>query len=105
MKPLSATLNELIVFAEGVVTRPRADRDYAGYFAALANEVTRVDAQPAESIRTTRAAMVVVIAIEEFRQAGEEPGSRWLMLVGAALPLLRSEAWLAMNNEKEARPG
>lgn len=105
MRPLSATLNEMIVFTEGVVTRPRADRDYEGYFATLAGEVRRADALPAESIRTTRAAMVTVIAIEEFRQSGEEPGSRWLMLLGATLPLLRSEAWLAMNNEKEARPG
>jgi hypothetical protein len=105
MRALSATLYDLIGFAQSVVTQPRMEHGYADLFWTLASEVRRHDALPAEGIRTTRAAMVVVIAIEEFKNSGEEPGSRWLMLVGATLPLLRSEAWLAMNNEKEARPG
>lgn len=104
MRALSAVLTDLIGFAEGVVARPRSDHGYADHFAALAGEVRHADALPAENIRTTRAAMVIVIAIEEFRRDAE-PGSRWLMLVGTALPLLRSEAWIAMNNEKQARPG
>lgn len=105
MRALSAVLTELIVFADSVVTRPQSHHGNSEQFAALASEVRHAAALPAESVRTTQAAMVIVIAIEEFRQSGEEPGSRWLMLVGATLPLLRSEAWLALNNEKEARPG
>jgi hypothetical protein len=105
MRALSATLTDLIEFAEGVVTRPRSNHEYAGAFVVLASEVRYADTLPAEGVRTTRAAMVMVIAIEEFRQSGQEAGSRWLMLAGATLPLLRGEAWLAMNNEKEARPG
>ena len=105
MRALSNVLNDLIGFAESAVTRPNSDHGYTEQFAALAAEVRYADALPAENIRTTRAAMVIVIAIEEFWRGGREPGSRWLMLVGATLPMLRAEAWIAINNEKEARPG
>lgn len=105
MRALSAVLSDLIVFAEGVITRPNGNHPYTECFDAIASEIRHADALPAESVRTTRAAMVTVIAIEEFRRDGGEPGSRWLMLAGAALPMLRTEAWLALKNEKEARAG
>ncbi|MBR1150124.1 hypothetical protein JQ575_05620 [Bradyrhizobium sp. JYMT SZCCT0428] len=110
MRPLSQTLNDLIGFAEETVTRPNR---YSGHalgarFGELAAEIRGADARPAEAVRTTRAAMVMVYALEGFYAGEPEAGSRslespWLMLAGAALPLLRVEAWIAFNNEKAAR--
>lgn len=104
MRALSAVLYDLIGVAEEVVTRPRLV-DQSFKFSALGSEVRYADALPAEGVRTTRAAMVMVIALEEFRNGDREPGSPWLMMAGATLPLLRGEAWAATKNEKEARAG
>lgn len=112
MRPLSSTLNDLIGFAEETVTKP--NRYVAGptldsRFAGIADEVRAAAARPAENIRTTRAAVMMVNALEGFYEAGNEPdGSAhtqnpWLMLAGATLPLLRVDAWRAFNNEKQAR--
>lgn len=101
MKPLSQTLSNLIVLAEELLTRPNTDRvAYGAKLAPIAEEVRHADARPAESIRTTRAAMVMITAIEEYR-AGGEMALHWLMLAGATLPLLRHEAFTAFRNERE----
>lgn len=111
MRPLSATLNDLIGFAEKTVTRPSM---FAGtldaQFAALAAEVRQADARPAEHVRTTRAALVMVNVLEGFFEGDRDPDAAhvknpWLMLAGATLPLLRVDAWRAFNNEKRARAG
>jgi hypothetical protein len=105
MRHLSETLTDLIGFAEETVTRPAR---YSGLaldarFAGLAAEVRGADQRPAENVRTTRAAMVTVIALEEFYSGGAERGSPWLMLAGTVLPLLRVEAWVALQNERSTQ--
>jgi hypothetical protein len=103
MRPLFTVLSELIVLAEHVVTRPA--HGAAPQLGRLADEVRRADARPAEGVRTTRAALVMVIALEEFvgGDRGAEPTARWLMIAGAMLPLLRGDAYAALCNEREAR--
>lgn len=110
MRPLSQALNDLIGFAEDIVTRPNryTARAMDSRFGELAAEIRQADARPAEAVRTTRAAMVMVTVLEGFYAGESEAGSRslespWLMLAGTALPLLRVDAWLAFNNEKAAR--
>lgn len=105
MKTLSEILNELIGFAEEVITRPRRydGMALAARFAPLAETVRRADALPAEGIRTTRAAMTMVIVLEEFFAGDREPTSQLLGIAGAALPWLRADAWRALRNEKETR--
>lgn len=105
MKSQAEILRELIGFAEEGVTRTTMQPDLSpdGIFPALAREIRRLDALPAEGVRTTRAAVVMIIALEEFFSGDREPTSPWLMLAGTTLPLLRGEAWTATRNEKEAR--
>ncbi len=102
MKPLSQTLANLIVLAEEAVTRPNFDRFAFGErLLDLAQAVRHAAERPAENIRTTSAALVMITALEEIRFA--HPGidtSRWLMLAGVALPLLRSDAFAAFANER-----
>lgn len=101
IRPLSQTLTALIAIAESLVTRSRYSSLMASdQFVVVASEVYEADKRPAEGQRTTNAAMVMVIAIQAFRATEEEPGSPWLMLIGATLPLLRTDAWLAFNQEK-----
>jgi hypothetical protein len=105
---LSETLTLLIGYAEETITRPARQARSFGFteeerFAVLANEVRCADARPAEGVRTTRAAMIMVFAIEEFLAGDREATSQWLGLAGATLPLLRAEAWRARRNEQEAR--
>lgn len=102
MRPLSQTLTDLIVVAEDLVMRSRFGTD-PGKFSELAAEIRAADARPAEGERTTCAAMVTVTAIEAFRAASADAARPWLMLIGAALPLLRTDAWIAFNQEKAAR--
>lgn len=106
IRPLSQTLTELIAVAADVITRRGMTLSGAGLgdqFVQLSQEVRQAEARPAESLRTTRAAMIMVFALEEFGAGPRDPGSPWLMLAGTTLPLLRVDAWLAMNNEREAR--
>jgi hypothetical protein len=111
MRELSKTLTELIDVANHVVTRHGLTLGgdiVSGKFGILAAEVREADARPAEAVRTTRAAMMMVFALEGFRETGGASGERdlenqWLMLAGATLPLLRVDAWVAFNNEKAAR--
>jgi hypothetical protein len=103
MRRLFTVLSELIVFAEHIVTRPA--HGATPHFGRLADEVRQADARPADGVRTTRAALVMVIALEEFvgGDRGAEPTARWLMIAGAMLPLLRDEAYAALCNERDAR--
>ncbi len=108
MRELSKTLTELIDVANHVVTRHglRLGGDIVSdKFGTLAAEVREADARPAEAVRTTRAAMMMVFCLEGFRETGgaaRDLENQWLMLAGAVLPLLRVEAWMAFNNEKNA---
>jgi len=105
MRPLSEILTDLIGFTELTITRPAKHYGFAvdQSFTDLAAEVRRADALPAEGVRTTRAALVTVILLEEFFASDRDATSRLLMLAGAALPWLRCEVWIAHRNEKEAR--
>jgi hypothetical protein len=109
ISPLSETLILLIGFAEETIARPAKHARYlsgfseAERFAALASEVRAADARPAEGVRATGAAMIMVFAIEAFFASDREPTSQWLGVAGVTLPLLRAEAWIARRNEQEAR--
>ena len=103
MRPLSQTLADLITVANDTITRRGMQTMVGGHFALLADEVRRADVRPCENVRTTRAAMIMVFALEGFAEGPQDAGSPWLMLAGTTLPLLRVDAWLAMNQEKGAR--
>ncbi len=102
MKPLSEALTDLISLSEEMITRPRSwmTASTTSNFAALAAEIRRVDALPAEGERATRAGLVMVVAIEAFFAGDREPTSQWLGLMGTTLPILRGEAWRARQNER-----
>ena len=102
MKPLSEHLTELIEIAEYVMRRPAQQivRALLPGFSAAAAEIRRVHALPAEATRTTRAGIVMCEAIEGFAADGR---NHWQMLIGATLPILRCEAYLAFCNERELR--
>lgn len=100
MKPLSRTLTELIDLAEQMLTRPLMGVS-PSQLVDLAREVRAAEARPAENRRTTRAALVMVIALEEIRGADrDEDVGPWQMLGGCALPMLRAEAYQALRNER-----
>jgi hypothetical protein len=102
MKRLSECLASLIVIAEEVMRRPAllAMTQWPPGFAYVADEIRRVHALPAEATRTTRAGIVMCEAIEGFAADGRDD---WQMLIGATLPILRREAYVAFLNEKELR--
>jgi hypothetical protein len=107
MRPTSEILISLIAFAEQVIARPAVY--CAGGFGVseslgqLARDVRHADGRPAEGARVTNAAMIMVIALEQYFEGDREKTSPWLMLAGTTLPLLRAEAWVAHRQEKEAR--
>lgn len=104
MRTLSATLCDLVVLAEEVTARPLLDhRLVDARFSALAAEVRAAEARPAEGVRATAAALVMITAINEFRFAARDGAPMWLMLVGATLPLLRRDAFAAFEDEKMPR--
>ena len=103
MKTLSEHLVQLIDVAECVMRRPVQQnvRALPPSFAASAAEIRRVHALPAEATRTTRAGIVMCEAIEGFAADGRD--YHWQMLIGATLPILRREAYIAFCDEKELR--
>ena len=106
MRPISETLKILIATVEDVVRLPqKAQSLRQSAFPELAAEIRRLDRLPAEGVRTTAAAVVMVTCLEQLADGLNEKGSPWLMLAGAALPLLRAEAWSALNNERELSRG
>jgi hypothetical protein len=102
MKRLSECLGSLIVIAEEVMRRPARQTVtlWPPGFAYVADEIRRVHALPAEATRTKRAGIVMCEAIEGFAADGRDD---WQMLIGATLPILRREAYVAFLNEKELR--
>lgn len=101
MRPLSGALQVLIATAEEVMRRPQdLPSRLPEEFGELAAEIRRYDAQPAEGVRCTQGAMIMVTAIEAFFGLGTY---HWQIIVGAALPILRREAWQASQNERAAR--
>ena len=101
MKPLSEHLVALIATAEDIVrASSEAPLRLRPGFAELANAIRRAHELPSVGVRATRAGVIMVTAIEGFANGSAD---RWQMLIGAALPLLRQEAWQALRNEKEER--
>jgi hypothetical protein len=100
MRELSAQLTALIAIAEGVVLRGRPQTPAAS-FSDLADEIRHAHAMPADGPRCTHAAMLMLAAIEGWRAT--DGGTPWIMLIGAALPLLRAEAFQALCNERTTR--
>jgi hypothetical protein len=100
MKPLSETLTILITIAEEIMRRPAQQTVTSAppAFAALAVQIRYAHERPAEAVRTTRAGIVMCEAIEAFLAEG---GDRWQMIIGATLPVLRLEAFLAFRNERD----
>jgi hypothetical protein len=117
MKPLSHHLTDLIAIIEDVIRSGRFGASGVKV-AAIAAEIRREHRLPAEGIRCTYTAVAVLELIEGLNATNGEAFARrattlstpvsllatpWLMLIGAALPLLRAEAYQALLNEKEAR--
>jgi hypothetical protein len=103
MRSTHDSLMILLATAEDIVRRGQWPAVLPPVFFELAADIRRIDAQPAEAERVTAAAVMMIIAIEKFFAGPHEKSSPWLMLAGTILPLLRIEAWLAMNIEREAR--
>ncbi|HYD66128.1 hypothetical protein [Azospirillum sp.] len=106
MRELSKTLTELITISGNVVTRhglSLAGNIVDDRFITVAQEVRAADARPAEGVRCTNAALAMVIALEAYRDGERDPGAPWLMVAGCLLPMLRADAWRALNDEKQAR--
>lgn len=105
MRPLYATLSNLIVLTEEVVTRPQFDRvSFRQRLAELAGEVRAADSRPAEDERVTQAAMVTMICLEQIRD-DDKLSAQWSMVAGAMLPLLRTDAYAALQQERGMRHG
>lgn len=105
MRFFSETLIDLIDFAQEVITRPTrvyGFDDNKG-FKTLAAEVRHADALPAEGKRTTRAAIAMINALEEFLSCDREATSPILGIVGNMLPWLRGAASTAFSSEREVR--
>lgn len=104
MRPLSQTLTELIGFTEEVVTKPARYHGIPGVTGLLdlAREIRDADRRPAEGFRTTASGLAIVACLEAFFAGAMDPGSRWLSAIGALLPILRTEAWQALRNERDA---
>src|SRR5579863_635832 len=100
MRPLSQALTDLIKCAEDIVLRPVILAAYPPpKFFDLASEIDLADQRPAEDIRTTRAAMAMIPAIENF-YADSKGDHQWQMVIGSILPLLRRDAYQALQNER-----
>lgn len=105
MRPLSQALNALIMVVEETLTRPARYQSIARdpAFPVLAAEIRKVDAQPADQVRCTRAAMATIHLLEAFYASDAlEATSPWLSAIGAVLPLLRGDAFQALRNERTA---
>ncbi len=100
MREISRLLTDLIGFAEEVLRGPQMHARAPRSFAELTVEISHRDAQPAEGVRVTRAAVVMITALDGFFSDQDDA---WLMLAGATLPLLRREAWQSVVNEREVR--
>lgn len=107
MKPLSQQMSSLISIAEDVLIGRRAAwTRLEEHELTLFAELRRIDRLPAEGVRRTCAAMVMISAIEGLQNVGSEEGrTRWLMLIGAALPLLKNDAWHRLCDERETSRG
>ncbi|WP_316214333.1 hypothetical protein [Bradyrhizobium sp. SZCCHNR2032] len=110
MKPLSQHMTDLIAIAEDIV-RFAEPVTVLRRFDAIAAEIRRIDALPAEDERLTHCAMAMVALIDGLRgalQGRTQPNTSrtaWLMLIGAALPLLRAEAYRQFVAERELARG
>jgi hypothetical protein len=101
MRLLSQTLTDLIGIAEHLMVLARfAPPAPRASFDEIAAEVREAEKRPAVGQRATYGAIVMVNAIEAFHATGAEAGNRWQMLIGATLPLLRTDAWLAFSQER-----
>lgn len=101
MRRLSEVLCDVVMIAEQAVAKPGHSRP--SILAELARETRRAHALPVEGARLTTAGLVVVEALEQFYGYDHRGESQWLMLSGAALPLLRHECWMALVAERQAR--
>lgn len=103
MRPLSEALTVLSETAVDIIRRPaRLPPLLPAAFEALAREIKHADAMPAEFERTTRAAAIMVDAIIAF-YAEPKRDHYWQGVVGHMLPMVRMEAFEALQNEREAR--
>jgi len=100
MRRQSQILADLIALAAHVVTRPRTNE--IDKLPQLAAEIRYADNQPAENIRTTSAAVAMVIALEGARYFAARE-ALWLAAVGVLLPIVREDLYQAIQNERESR--
>lgn len=101
MKPLSETLTLLIGTAEDIIRRPAQFSGVAPSFAGIAADLRHADASPSESVRTTRAGVIMCTAIEAFF-ADPKTDHHWQMVIGTILPLLRIDAYQQLLQERDS---
>ncbi|WP_315804064.1 hypothetical protein [Bradyrhizobium sp. SZCCHNS3002] len=99
MKPLSKHMQDLIEIVEATLRRPRPLNEFEALTLA---EIRRIDALPAETTRHTHAPLVVIAALEGLQHTdGQAPeATPWLMLIAAALPLLKDETFRQLCAER-----
>ncbi|XUM21029.1 hypothetical protein ACRAVF_34000 (plasmid) [Bradyrhizobium oligotrophicum S58] len=104
MKPLSKHMQDLIGIAEATLRSPRPLGEPEALTLA---EIRRIDHLPAETVRHTHAPLAMIAALEGLQQTdGQAPDATpWLMLMAAALPLLKAEAYRQFIAEREAARG
>src|SRR3954452_23797823 len=74
---VSRVLTDLIAYAEEVLRAPQLQMRGPAAFPGLSAEVAHRHAQPAEDVRVTRAAVIMVTALDGFFA---DKDSSWLML-------------------------
>lgn len=101
MKPLSENLTVLIATAEDLIRKPahQLPTQLPESFSALAADIYGAHASPCDGIRSTRAGVMMCLAIEGFF-AGDAGDQFYQSEIGSILPKLRSEAWQASKNER-----
>lgn len=101
MKTLSENLTVLIATAEDLIRKPAhmLPSELPAKFPELAAEIIQAHARPCDGIRSTRAGMMMCIAIDGFF-AGDAGDQFFQSEIGSILPKLRSEAFQARKNER-----
>lgn len=103
MKPLSQHLTDLIAIVDDLNRNGWLTQQEG--FVKVRAELRHLHETPCEGIRRTYSAAVVIDVIEGLQAAEGEKKRAWMVLLGAALPMLRDDAYQAYTSEFAARGG
>lgn len=100
-RPLSSTLQDLIVLVEHKVTRPQSNADGDAVL-TIVGEIKAAEHRPTDQPRTTRAALVAAIALDSVTPLEDTAHDDcWLAVLGVLLPALRADLFQQLTNERE----